>query len=50
MAIPSNADLRRASTEAHVAAFRRDAEARIGRTWRGRLAWKLAGWIARLTR
>jgi hypothetical protein len=46
-AMPSTADLRAAGVDAHVDRIRAEAEATFCRTRSGRLAWRLAGWIAR---
>lgn len=44
---PSTAELREAGVAAHVDRIRAQAEAEICRTRRGRIAWRLAGWMAR---
>lgn len=48
--MPSAAELRDAGVDAHVARIRAQAKAEFGRTRGGRIAWRLAGWIARLRR
>jgi hypothetical protein len=50
MTFPRDNELRYAGAEIAFARLQAELDAVLARTWRGRLARRLAGWVARLRR